>query len=106
MAIRGKTVRDREATPDQRRPGTVLDPLRRSCEALTEPIGGTVSIVAGVDFGTQSVRVSIFDSETGLLGSGTGAYPVHRRGDDPEHASQSHADQMAALVGAMRLAIE
>jgi L-ribulokinase len=64
-----------------------------------------VSIVAGVDFGTQSVRVSLFDGEKGRLGSGTGAYPVHRRGDDPEYASQSHADHLAALVGAMRQAI-
>src|SRR3954463_13785024 len=68
--------------------------------------GGTVSIVAGVDFGTQSVRVSLFDSEKGKLGTGMGAYPVHRRGDDPEYASQSHSDHLAALVAAMRLAIE
>jgi L-ribulokinase len=64
-----------------------------------------VSIVAGVDFGTRDVRVSVFDSEKGKLGSGTGAYPLHRRGDDPEHATQSHADHMAALVAAMKRAV-
>ena len=35
-----------------------------------------MSIVAGVDFGTLSVRVSLFDSERGRLGSGTADYPV------------------------------
>jgi L-ribulokinase len=64
-----------------------------------------VSIVAGVDFGTLSVRVSVFDSERGKLGSGTGEYPVHRRADDPDHASQAHADHMRALVEAMGRAI-
>ena len=64
-----------------------------------------MSIVAGVDFGTREVRVSIFDSDRGKLGSGTGAYPLHRRGNDPDHATQSHADHMTALVGAMRRAI-
>ncbi len=64
-----------------------------------------MSIVAGVDFGTLNVRVSLFDHERGRLGSGTGAYPLHRRGDDPEHATQSHADHMSALVEAMQRAI-
>ena len=35
-----------------------------------------MSIVAGVDFGTLTVRVSIFDSERGRLGSGTADYPL------------------------------
>jgi L-ribulokinase len=64
-----------------------------------------VSIVAGVDFGTLSVRVSVFDSERGKLGSGTGDYPVHRRANDPDHASQAHSDHMRALVEAMGRAI-
>ena len=64
-----------------------------------------MSIVAGVDFGTLNVRVSLFDSEKGRLGSGTGAYPLCRRGDDPEHATQSHADHMSALGLAMKQAI-
>ena len=38
-----------------------------------------MSIVAGIDFGTQSVRVSIVDSERGRLGSGVATYPLHRR---------------------------
>jgi L-ribulokinase len=64
-----------------------------------------MTIVAGVDFGTLSVRVSIFDSQRGRLGAGTASYPLHRRRDDPDHATQSHADQMNALVEAMRAAI-
>jgi len=64
-----------------------------------------VSIVAGVDFGTLSVRVSIFDSARGRIGSGTAQYPLHRRRDDPDHATQSHADHMKALVEASRAAI-
>ncbi len=64
-----------------------------------------MAIVAGVDFGTLSVRVSIVDSEKGRLGSGTGEYPLHRRKDDPDHATQSHADHMRALAEAMGKAI-
>ena len=41
-----------------------------------------MTIVAGVDFGTQSVRFSIFDSDRGHLGSGVASYPVLRRPDD------------------------
>ena len=50
-----------------------------------------MSIVAGIDFGTLSVRVSIFDSEKGRLGAGSGDYPLHRSKDDPDLATQSHA---------------
>jgi L-ribulokinase len=64
-----------------------------------------MSLVAGVDFGTLSVRVSIFDSKHGKLGSGTADYPIHRRRDDPDHATQKHSDHMTALVAAMRTAI-
>ena len=63
-------------------------------------------IVAGVDFGTLSVRVSIVDSLRGRLGSGTAEYPLHRRKNDPDHATQSHHDQMEALVLASRRALE
>ncbi|HEU0139270.1 MAG TPA: ribulokinase [Bryobacteraceae bacterium] len=59
-----------------------------------------MAIVAGVDFGTQSVRVSIVDSQRGRLGSGAVDYPLHRRKQDPDYATQSHADQMRALVEA------
>jgi len=65
-----------------------------------------MSIVAGVDFGTLSVRVSIFDSVKGRLGAGTAAYPLLRKREDPDHATQSHADHMTALAAATRSAIE
>jgi L-ribulokinase len=64
-----------------------------------------VSVVAGVDFGTLSVRISIFDKERGKLGSATAEYPLKRSASDPDFATQSHADQMAALVSAMREAV-
>jgi L-ribulokinase len=65
-----------------------------------------MAIVAGVDFGTLSVRVSIVDSAKGRLGSGTADYPLHRKKEDPDHATQSHEDHMKALVLAMRSALE
>jgi len=65
-----------------------------------------MSIAAGVDFGTSSVRVSIFDSEKGRLGFATAEYPVFRKREDPDFATQRHADQMDALVKATRAAIE
>jgi hypothetical protein len=65
-----------------------------------------MAIVAGVDFGTLSVRVSIVDSGRGRLGSGTAEYPLHRKKSDPDHATQSHQDQMDALVAASRRAVE
>src|SRR5450432_2375536 len=64
-----------------------------------------MSIVAGVDFGTLSVRVSIIDSQEGRLGCGTGDYPLLRKKEDPDHATQSHADHMAALRTATARAI-
>lgn len=63
-------------------------------------------VAAGVDFGTQSVRVAIVDSDAGPLGAGTAAIPLERRRDDPDFATQSHADQMSALAGAMQAALE
>ena len=65
-----------------------------------------MSIVAGVDFGTLSVRASIFDSVRGRLGAGSAEYPLDRSKDDPDRATQSHADHMAALALAMRRALE
>ncbi len=65
-----------------------------------------MSIVAGVDFGTLSVRVSIVDSERGRIGSGTAEFPLHRRRDDPDHATQSHADHMRALTEATGKALQ
>src|SRR5688572_13753565 len=63
-------------------------------------------IVAGVDFGTLSVRVSLFDSARGRLGSGTADYPLHRKKDDPDHATQSHADHLRALTAATKRALD
>ena len=57
-------------------------------------------VVAGVDFGTLSVRVSLVDSERGLLASAIAEYPLHRKREDPEFATQSHADHMKALAAA------
>jgi L-ribulokinase len=65
-----------------------------------------MAIVAGVDFGTLSVRVSIVDSEKGRLGSATAEYPLLRKRDDPDHATQSHAEQLRALTEAMRMALD
>ena len=61
-----------------------------------------MAIVAGVDFGTLSVRVSLVDSERGMLASAISEYPLHRRADDPEYATQSHEDHMRALTSATR----
>jgi L-ribulokinase len=64
------------------------------------------TVVAGVDFGTLSVRVSIFDSEKGRLGAATAEYALHRKRNDPDYATQSHSDHMQALVSAMRTALK
>jgi L-ribulokinase len=64
-----------------------------------------VPIVAGVDFGTKSVRVSIVDSARGALGDGVVAYPVNRDRLDPDFATQSHQAHMDALVDATRRAL-
>ena len=61
-----------------------------------------MAVVAGVDFGTLSVRVSIVDSERGLLASAIAEYPLHRKREDAEYATQSHEDHMRALAGATR----
>ena len=65
-----------------------------------------MSIVAGVDFGTLSVRVSIFDDRKGRLGAGSAAYPLQRKPEDPDHATQSHADHLKALETAMHRALQ
>jgi L-ribulokinase len=64
-----------------------------------------LAIVAGVDFGTLSVRVTIVDTQHGRLGSGVSEYPLHRRKDDPDFATQSHNDHMKALADATRKAV-
>src|SRR5262249_4796300 len=65
-----------------------------------------MAIVAGVDFGTLSVRVSIVDNERGLLTSAISEYPLHRKREDPDFATQSHEDHMRALAEATRQAVE
>ena len=65
-----------------------------------------MAIVAGVDFGTLSVRVSIVDSERGPLDSAVAEYPLHRKREDPEYATQSHEDHMRALAAATRQAVK
>ncbi len=65
-----------------------------------------MAIVAGVDFGTLSVRVSVVDSEKGRLGSAMAEYPLHRKKEDPDYATQSHQDHMDALIRATREAVE
>ena len=65
-----------------------------------------MSIVAGVDFGTLSVRVAIVDSDRGRLGSAVVEYPLHRTKNDPDFATQSHADHMRALIEATQRALQ
>ena len=64
-----------------------------------------MSVVAGVDFGTLSVRVSIFHHERGRLGSASAEYPLHRSATDPDYATQSHFDHLEALQRATRAAL-
>jgi L-ribulokinase len=64
-----------------------------------------MTIVAGVDFGTESVRVSLVDHALGMVGFGDAEYPVHRSAADPDFATQSHAAHMDALARAMRSAL-
>jgi len=64
-----------------------------------------MAIVAGVDFGTLSVRVTLVDTALGCLGSGIAEYALHRKKEDPDFATQSHEDHMRALGEAMQLAL-
>ena len=64
-----------------------------------------MAIVAGVDFGTLSVRVTLVDTSLGRLGSGIAEYPLHRMKEDPDYATQSHDDHMRGLAEAMQRAL-
>lgn len=64
-----------------------------------------MAIVAGVDFGTLSVRVTIADAERGRLGSGVAEFPLQRTKDDPDYATQNHAHHMRALAEALHKAL-
>jgi L-ribulokinase len=65
-----------------------------------------MAIVAGVDFGTLSVRVTLVDSKKGPIGTASAGYPLHRKREDPNYATQSHSDQMAALAAATKDALK
>ncbi len=65
-----------------------------------------MSVVAGVDFGTLSVRATLVDSEKGPIGTASASYPLHRRRVDPNYATQSHQDQMTALDEACSVVLE
>lgn len=63
-------------------------------------------IVAGVDFGTLSVRVTLMETETGAtLAGATAGYALKRSAADPLLGAQAHADHMAGLALAMREAV-
>jgi L-ribulokinase len=64
-----------------------------------------MTVVAGVDFGTLSVRVTLVDSKQGPIGTASAPYELHRRREDPDFATQSHHDQMTALAAATRDAL-
>jgi L-ribulokinase len=59
-----------------------------------------MSLVIGVDFGTLNVRVSVFDHQAGRLSSGTASYLLKRKKEDPNFATQAHADHLRALCDA------
>ncbi len=61
-----------------------------------------MTVVAGVDFGTLSVRVTLVDSKKGPIGTASANYPLHRRREDPDYATQSHADHMSAMTQATK----
>ncbi|MDS9466190.1 ribulokinase [Paracoccus sp. MBLB3053] len=63
-------------------------------------------IVAGVDFGTLSVRVTLMETETGAtLAGATAGYALKRSAADPLLGAQAHADHMTGLAAAMREAV-
>jgi L-ribulokinase len=64
-----------------------------------------MTLVAGVDFGTATVRVSIFDSERGRLGASSAEYPVYRHPKDGAFATQRHEDHCTALERAVHGAL-
>src|SRR2546425_375016 len=52
------------------------------------------------------IGVSLVDSNRGLLASALAEYPLHRKREDPEYATQSHSDHMRALAAATREAVQ
>src|SRR6202011_2642736 len=108
LRARLRTSRRRQPVERRRRRARSHDPLPRLGHVLAQPIVGEtrMATVVGVDFGTLSVRVSIVDSERGLLESAISEYPLHRKREDPEYATQAHEDHMRALGAATREALE
>lgn len=84
---------------------SLIRPVMLFCYSWFRNDDARMTIVAGVDFGTLNVRVTIADSRRGLLGSASSEYPLHRKKDDPEFATQSHDDHMRALIDATRRAM-
>jgi L-ribulokinase len=64
-----------------------------------------MSLVLGVDFGTLSVRVSVFDHQAGKVSAGTAQYPLKRKKEDPDFATQAHEDHLRALSDATAAAL-
>ncbi len=64
-----------------------------------------MSLVAGVDFGTASVRVAVVDAGRGCLGRAVAPIATHRSAADPHLATQSHADHCLALERAFGAAL-
>lgn len=64
-----------------------------------------MTIVAGVDFGTMSVRVSLIDDARGRLATGISEYPIVRSTADPHFAMQRPDDQFRALQRAFAAAL-
>ena len=52
------------------------------------------------------MRVTLVHSQRGPIGTASSEYPLHRRREDPNFATQSHDDQMRALTRAMRTVLE
>ncbi|MBV6520463.1 MAG: Ribulokinase [Gemmatimonadaceae bacterium] len=65
-----------------------------------------MTVVAGVDFGTESVRVSLVDAQAGVIGAGVSEFDVRRDPSNPDFATQSHNAHMLALVDATRQALD
>ncbi len=100
------SIHERPTEANQRPAPQAQSPVRQAPPQAHLPrTASPVSIVAGVDFGTLSVRVSLFSKSEGRLGSGVAEYPLRRSPQDPNLATQSHHAQMEALERAMRSAL-
>src|SRR3979411_1999602 len=64
-----------------------------------------MALVGGVGFGTLCVGVFFVGWGWGFVASALQEYPLHRKREDPEYATQSHEDHMRALAAAMREAV-